>query len=199
MATKRIPLTEADAKQLRHHASVVMGIDGISQHHTAAVIIGKINAVDPNLTEIDVEIVQETVTIPTAQQPPAAASAPEPTEQELAMTDRQLAHHKYDPKVRVYIGEPYDQSRFKDVVLSVNGASITLRRGMEHEIPYRFYLSLAGAKETFMVDTDELHPATGLPIKEPRERPTIAHSLAGPLPSPEQIAEFMQRTAHVSM
>lgn len=204
MATKRIPLSEASPAQLRHQASVIMGIDGINPHQSSSTLIGKILSVDSTITEIEVEAQDEAQAQPQPAQPASAPSpsnppAAAPRNAEPELSPRQLAHHRFDPTVRVFIGEPYDGSRVKDVILSVNGVSLTLRRGMEHDIPYRFYLSLAGAKETFMVDTDELHPQTGLPIKEPRERPTISHSLVGPLPSPEQIAEFMRRTEDVSM
>ena len=193
-----VPLNEASNIQLRWYASTALNIDGIKSGQQNGVLIGKIKAVAPDLEQIAVPEFLEAdpttgviqVGAPTPPDAPAIISTLHP---------RQAAHYRFDPKVKVFVGEAYDGTRVKEVQLSVCGDTLTIKRGSTVEIPYRFYLALQQSIERFFRDTDEMNPLTGMPIKEIVERPTVAHSLAGPLPSAEEIAEFHKRTDAVSL
>lgn len=196
MSIKKIE--EATNIELRYFAGVILGIDGIKSGQQNSVLIGKIKAAAPDITEIDVP--DNLAADPTTGV--VSVGAPTPEKPQEAMADlhpRAQAHYRFDPKVRVSIGESYTETKVRDVQLSVCGDTLTVQRGTTVEMPYRFYLALAGSKETLFRDTDEINPVTNLPIKEAYERPTINHSLAGPLPSAEEIADFHRRTDDVSL
>lgn len=194
----KVALDQASNVQLRWFAATALNIDGIKSGQQDSFLIGKIKGVDPDVTEIEVpdnlEIDPQTGAI--------SVGVPTPEKPQESMADlhpRARAHYKFDPKVKVHIGEAYTETKVKDVMLSVCGDTITVRRGTTVDLPYRFYLSLKQSVEHFFRDTDEVHPITQLPIKERIERPTIAHSVVGPLPSPEEIADFHARTDNLSL
>lgn len=198
MSNIKVALEAATNLQLRWYAGTALGIDGIKSGQQNTVLISKIKAAAPDTVKIEVpEHLEADPTTGVVQ-----VGAPTPENPEEAMVDmhpRAQAHYRFDPKVKVAIGEAYSPTKVKDVQLTVCGDTITVQRGHTVDMPYRFYLALAASKETLYRDTDEINPQTGIPYKEAYERPTINHSLAGPLPSAEEIADFHRRTDDVSL
>lgn len=197
MSKIKVSLDAANNHQLRHFAGVVLGIDGIKNGQSDSFLIGKIKAALPDATDIEVPEHIEGGPMPAA--PIVAGASVAEGEVVAAMAPRQAAHYRFDPKVKIYIGQPYDGSRMKHIQLSVGGDTLTMERGKEHVIPYRFYLALEQAQEQLFQDTDVDDQRTGMPVKELISRPTVPHTVTGPMPSPEEIAAFHKRTDNVSL
>lgn len=201
MSNIKVPLSQATNNQLRHYAGVILGIDGIKAGQSDKFLIGKIEAAAPGIAEIEVpeNLPNGDITSKAPEIVAAGATGDVETAPDVALSPRDAAHYRFDPVVTVQLGQPYDGSRIKEVMLSVGGQTITIQRGKQVKIPYRFYLSLDQAKEQFYQDTDEIHPQSGMPIKELVERHTIPFQLHGDLPSAAEIAEFHRRTDNVSL
>lgn len=198
MITIKVALEAASNLQLRWFASVALNIEGIKSGQQNAVLISKIKAAAPDTVEI--EVPEHLEADPTTGVIQVGAPTPEKPHEAMAeLHPRAQAHYRFDPKVKVHIGEAYTETKVKEIQLSVCGDTITIQRGQTVDMPYRFYLALAASKETLYRDTDEINPLTGMAFKESYERPTIPHSLVGPLPSAEEIADFHRRTDNVSL
>ena len=183
----KIALNDATNPQLLHFAGVVLGIDGINRGQNNKTLIGKILAVDPTITEIEVP---DDLTTPTPVEQVAPPQGIVPA-QKVAPRKRSN-HYRDDPKVTLSIAQG-SGTGVKDVQLDVNGDVVTVRRGATVDVPYRHYLALLEAKTARMVETGETNPQTGMPILEPVDEPTYPFSVVR-MPSDEEIADFHART-----
>lgn len=187
----KIPLDQASYQQLLNYAQLSLGLEVKNGTHTAK-LLAAIEAAKPGITEID--LVADAAEI--LLQPPFVAVDTAAGSAEIPV-GKDGAHYRYDPKVTVNINE--SETAKNDVILSVNGDSITVKRGVDVAIPYRFYLAMKQAEETIYRDTDELDRRTGLPIKEAVVRPATPFNTVGQFPSASEIAAFHQRTSEYSL
>lgn len=197
---KKVPIAEATYVQLKDFATLSLGLEvknGLHKQH----VIALIEQVQPGITEIDLvddaSAVQARGAEPGQTVTPNAPVTASPADSEIP-EGRAGGHFRYDPKVGIRIEAGRANGR-KDVQLSVNGATITVLRGVDVEIPYRFYQALMQARETVFEETGETDPATGQPIRAEVERHTIPFSLTGVMPSAEEIKAFHARTDALSL
>lgn len=159
MSTKKVPLHEATPAQLRYYADTILGIADIKPQHQAANIIGKIMAVNPEITEIEVpEDVREHHEGAAAEIAPASDDAPSD-------------HFSHDPRVIVVFSRTSDVTKTKRVQLACNGLTVVADRGVPVKLPYRFYLVNLDATETIGRETDEVNGA-GMPVMEFGDQPS---------------------------
>jgi hypothetical protein len=188
----KIPIEEANNKQLLFFAQRVLGLD-VAKGMNNATILAKIEAAMPGTTEIDVESEGEIAPAsPASPTPPAAPPAPAAADDAIP-AGREGAHFRYDPKVKIRVSATGDKTRAKDVQVAVNGDVIIIQRGVATAIPYRFYRALLEAVEKVGRETEEINPVTHMPIIEWVEQPSYEFSVLA-MPSDEEIAAYHART-----
>lgn len=205
----RVKIDEAEFETLKYFATVILGIE-IKDGTNGAQIRAKIRAAMPNADTIPLPppppepIVQPS---PIAQQDKLnhpivqqALANPVPDENPLARpaavslpASAELQHASRDPKVGIRFHKTDDKRRSRDVTIGVNGDIYRCQRGVDVKIPYRVYLAVLDAKEHIAVDSDEINPATGEPLKvweEVYSYPFTIHSM----PSDDEINDWLART-----
>jgi hypothetical protein len=198
----RIAIADAEAKELKAFAEMMLGIE-IAHGTNAAQMRVKIQKVAPDLKEIpvltappaaapapimvqtaaDVPAMVRSITGETPETRPAAVSRPPSAE---------LLHQSFDPKVELEVLKSSDKYRPRVATVQVNGIVTQIERGVKVEVPYRVYLALMDARENISVETDQINPATGDPVREWQEvlsYPFLVHSM----PSKEEIAEWHRK------
>ncbi len=175
---QKVAIKEATVADLRHHASVYLGAE-VAPNATANVLRNRILELEPDTTHVFVappDIAARGPQVPTAQSR-AADDEDEGHVPDLPedMHPRLRAHHRYDPKVTVNV--PSFGKDTGDLQLSVNGDTITIKRGVNVEIPYRFYLALqlAVQKEPVFSEPD---PVTQVRDLSMEERPSVPYTIA---------------------
>lgn len=205
---ERIKIDEAEAKDLRYFAEVVMGLE-IKDGTNANQIRAKLKQAGYTADTIPApqappEPVVQYVEVPAAAPPPPAPAVAEanlPEGETLARpaaisrpASAALMHPSRDPKVLLMIPKTDDKRRAKDVTVGVNGDIFRMQRGTKIEVPYRVYLALEDAKEKAPVDhPTDINPLTGEPIKvweEVHSYPFQIHRM----PSDEEIARWEAET-----
>lgn len=191
----RVAIDEADFPSLKHFAEVALGLE-IAKGTNGPQIRAKIRTVMPTALDIPVyvEPVAAPAPAPVAPQdlggPVAPANRPAAVEQPPSGA---LIHSSKDPKVSIEIQKTSDKTRARDVTVSVNGEVFRMQRGVKVDVPYRVYLALLNAMENAAVETDQIHPQSGLPIMEWQEvysYPFVVHAL----PSKEEVAAWEEAT-----
>lgn len=199
----RVKIDEADFSVLKHFATVILGLE-IKEGTNASQIRAKIRTAMPSTDTIPLPppppepIVQPaTISHPLVQAAlanpvedenplvrPAAVSLPASTE---------LMHASKDPKVGLRFHKTDDKRRSRDVTIGVNGDIYRCQRGVDVKVPYRVYLAVLDAKEHVAVDSDQINPVTGEPLKvweEVYSYPFTVNSM----PSDAEIAAWHERT-----
>ena len=199
----RVAIDEADFKSLKHFAEVALGLE-VNTGTNSAQLRAKIRTVMPTAKDIPVYVEPA----PAAPPPPVPAVAAKPLTDEdgnlVAPANRPaaieragttaLTHSSQDPKVKIVIQKTADKTRSRDVTVSVNGEVFRMQRGVEIEVPYRVYLALEDAKEMAAVETDQIHPQSGLPIMDWQEVYSYPFSVKA-LPSEEVVAAWLAATS----
>jgi hypothetical protein len=193
MSLKKIPIADADYNQLLAHAQTIMGLD-VKKGIQTANLLAKIREAEPDITEIfasDVVVVQQAQPAPLKNE--ALLNVPA-----APLTDKEMQHYRYDPKVKVNIMIQDGKVGGKAAVpISVNGEQIVVNRGVEVEIPYRFYLNLVQAWESTYEATYPDGDTKPCVLKETRQ---LSYPFShGPLPSDEDIAAWQERTSKISV
>ena len=199
----RIPIDEADFADLKHFATL-LGIE-VKHGTNAAQLRAKIAACAPDVKDVP----RPTPPAPpvVAQPDPATQPASEPAQawpvdgedparRPAAVSrpaSRALLSHLNDPRVRIRINKTDDKRRARDVFVSVNGVTLGMQRGVEIDIPYRFYLALEHAKEKNAVETDEINPLTGQPVMSWEEVYSYPFMVLA-MPSKEEIEAWHEAT-----
>ncbi len=191
MSFKTIPLEEASREQLFHFARNVLNIE-VGDGANNATIKSKIVQAKPDCTEI---MVPADAAPATASPAPGAGVVAQPAAKQSGSL---TTHFRDDPKVRLQIMRTTEANRAKDVQVAVQGDVFLIRRGETVSVPYRVYLALNDAIEQVARDTDEINPATGLPIKEWVEQHSYPFQVHA-MPSSEEIAAWEQRVSGLQL
>ena len=194
-----IKIEDASYQQLLGYATIVLGLDARPGIQTARLVSMIQQATPPNTTEIDIPDDQARDHDLTDGQPAAEQMIAAPADADEIPDGKAGAHYRFDPRVKIVLQEIEDASVSPDVQLSVQGDTITVRRGVEVDMPYRFYLSLRQSMETINKPTGETDQETKMPIYRKVERHTIPHSILSGLPSAAEIAEWEARTGQYSL
>jgi hypothetical protein len=191
--TNTVPLADADFAALKAHATF-LGLEvknGQSNQKLRALIL----AARPDTK--DIPLAADAAPPAFAGDTGAATDEPPPAPTIKAIASRSagstVAHYNDDPKVELTVARTADQFRAKDVTIGVNGDVFRIQRGQRVSVAYRVYLALEDAKEHVAVDTDEINPHTGMPIKEWQEVHSYPFSVHK-MPSDEEIAAWHART-----
>lgn len=199
-----VALNEADIASLRHHATVMMGLD-IKPGTNGSQIRSAIKKADAGIEQIPV-YVPEGPGVPRSAPPAGSAIAGairtavatangEPLVQsQVASTSADPMHHCHDPRITIRVFKTDDRRRTKDVTVQVNGVTFRMQREVDVEVPYRVYLALKDALEDAAVDGDEVNPVTGDPIKVWVKVPSYPHQVVK-FPNPDEVAAWEERTS----
>jgi len=202
-----VTLDEADIASLRHHATVMMGLE-IKPGTNGSQIRGMIQKADASVDLIPV-YVPEGPGVPRDAAPakpivsgavrPGITANGEPVEAAPASTGWASSvadpmHHSHDPRVVISISRTDDKRRTKDVTVQVNGVTFIIQREKEIAVPYRVYLALRDALENAAVDGDEFNPVTGDAIKVWAKVPSYPFSVIEKPPQAE-VDAWLERTS----
>lgn len=130
----KIPLTDGTLPQLRHFASVTLGLE-IPPTANTPTILAKIKAVQPDLTEFDAPDVI------------GARNEGDNTPKRADLKGQLSTHYNDDPKATILIPSTRDKCGDWDVPVCVNGDQVLVQRDKEVEVPYRFVNALRDALE----------------------------------------------------
>jgi hypothetical protein len=203
-----VALDEADIASLRHHATVMMGLE-IKSGTNGSQIRSAIKKADAGIEQIPV-YVPEGPGVPRSAPPAGSAIAGairtavatavatadgQPVVQShVASTNADPMHHCHDPRITIRVFKTDDRRRTKDVTVQVNGVTFRMQREVDVEVPYRVYLALKDALEDAAVDGDEVNPVTGDPIKVWVMVPSYPHQVVK-VPSPDEVEAWTERTS----
>lgn len=191
--TSRVSLDEADMADLKAFAQI-LGVE-VKHGHNGSQIRAKILACMPDCKDIPAapKSDERTFPLPEGYIP---VDGEDPTVRPAAISmpaSKVLLNHLGDPRVTIRVNKTDDKRRPRDVFISVNGVVIALQRGQTVEIPYRFYEALKNAKEMAAVDSDDINPHSGMPIKTWEEVPSYSFDTLK-LPSEEEVAQWLKET-----
>lgn len=186
-----VAIASASHAQLYYFASTVLGLDvgpQTNNHNLRA----KIEQAKPGC--VTIQAPPEEAGPTAVEVHSAAADSLDPPE---APAGPMGMHHRYDPQVELTVMSTADPLRAKIVTLISQGQSIMMKRGVPLRIPYRFYLCLRDAVEKVARDTDEIHPQTGLPIREFVDQHSYPYQVLR-MPSDQAIAAWHERIDGIS-
>ena len=190
----KIQLDSATNEQLRYYAGTVLGLDEIKKGQTADYMIGKIMAVKPDVTEIEVpeEMAIREVPMETSRVLPAVNNK---TGESLpAQPDLEgVLHPANDPRVTITVQGSADPTKPQECFIAVNGYVIRIKRGVNVAIPLRHFLALQNGIEMVARETGEISQMTGMPVMDYSEQPSYPYSVIE-MPAPELVARWHART-----
>lgn len=165
IAPEMVQLSEADMASLKQFAAVNLGLE-VKTGHNGAQLRGMISKAAPDTAEIP-QFVPEGTSAPRVQQASPQANQEAAIAQPVAMATEHVdpRHPANDPKVTLQVAKTADPVRAKACIISVNGEVTQIERGQAVTVPYRVYEALLNAKEMAPVDTNEINPHTGDPIR----------------------------------
>lgn len=149
--TKKIPINEATADQLREYCEVFLGIHVSPNPGTKPETIkAKILQAKPDIEFIENEVEEE----------PAVPEGAAPQKVDGAKRGYGPGTSQFDPKVKIRINQSEGPGGNRGVPVGVNGQIMILPRGEVIEVPYRYYLALDQAVQA----TYHQDPKTHEPI-----------------------------------